>query len=253
MHEVGKVVFQEWYISVLKGNIHGVTAGGPIPSTLCTHYSHYVPTRNSAVHWPVHIRDNVITPDMVELPRIYPHIIYYFWENAKLKFLPDIKTKIIRLNDVRLLMCETICASFSGDREGVAESSDTHIWGAEWIRVWGGDSETQLLLTFLIVLCSYSHVLHFLVLYFLYYITILPPFLFLLQASWSDDLVSSVIRTQQEVTELLSQVWTPTDTHSLVHIYNNLRLQYDSFYRLTISKGPLVFWMKDSLSVSDLL
>lgn len=35
-----------------------------------------------------------------------------------------------------------------------------------------------------------------------------------LQASWSDGFVSSVVRTQKEVKELLSQVWITAETHS---------------------------------------
>lgn len=35
-----------------------------------------------------------------------------------------------------------------------------------------------------------------------------------LQASWSDGFVSSVVRTQKEVKELLSQVWVIAETHS---------------------------------------
>lgn len=48
------------------------------------------------------------------------------------------------------------------------------------------------------------------------YLSLLILFPLLLQASWSDGFVSSVVRTQQDVTELLSQVRTSTETHWLI-------------------------------------
>lgn len=45
------------------------------------------------------------------------------------------------------------------------------------------------------------------------YLSLLILFSTTLQASWSDGFVSSVVRTQQEVTDLLSQVRTTTETH----------------------------------------
>lgn len=121
-----------------------------------------------------------------------------------------------------VIICETICAPFSADWEGGAERSDTQVWRQQWIYVWGGSSvnteNTWLLLTFPKCLCSSLHVLYSPPGFLLHhrYLSLLILFPLPLQASWSDGFVSSVVRTQQDVTELLSQVRTSTETHWLI-------------------------------------
>lgn len=121
-----------------------------------------------------------------------------------------------------LIICETICAlSFSGDWEGGAEGSDAQGWRQQWICVWGESSikhrKTHAFHSFFklsVFLFSWFYPLlppGFIC----HHLLILPPFHSPLQASWSDGFVSSVVRTRQEVTELLSQVWTTTETHFL--------------------------------------